>query len=271
MTTRRAFSLIEVFVVIAIIALLVGILVPTLAGARESGRAAACGSNGRQLAIAWTAYANDYRERVMPLAYWAESDIGTGSSIYWWGTYGSATEEVDHARGFIAAYMGSDLSRKSVYECPSQPWGTYRSQGGFVQPTSTYGYNGYFLSPSKTPGWAFSIGHRPWQRLFEIRRPSDLFVFADTLLPVTPSRNCALLDPPQLWDGSTWVRNDTPTTAFRHSRGRSAPGSAMTARADASVRLVRAKPEWLTHPREGVGSVGLTNPDHYVPDASEWN
>ncbi|GJQ28270.1 MAG: hypothetical protein HBSAPP03_01540 [Phycisphaerae bacterium] len=271
MIPRRGFTLIELLVTVAIIAVLMGLLLPALASARGAARAAACGSNGRQLVIAWTAYANDYRERVMPLSYWHEADIGSNEPIYWWGTYGSLASEIDYARGFIGPYLGGDLSPRSVLECPAQPWGTYRPQGGFPQATSTYGYNGYYLTPSKTPGWASAIGHRPWRRLFDLRRPSDLFVFADTLLPVTPVRNCALLDPPQLWNGGAWENNPCPTTAFRHGRARTAPGSAMTARADASVRLVAARPEWLTHPREGVGSVGLVNTDHYVPDAQEWN
>ena len=44
----RAFTLIEVLVVVAIIALLVAILLPSLARAREEARATACGSNMKQ-------------------------------------------------------------------------------------------------------------------------------------------------------------------------------------------------------------------------------
>lgn len=55
---RRAFTLIELLVVIAILAILVGLLLPTLASARESARGAACASNLRQAAIACWQYAD---------------------------------------------------------------------------------------------------------------------------------------------------------------------------------------------------------------------
>lgn len=63
---RRGFTLIELLVVIAIIALLLGILLPALGNARETGRALACSSNIRQLAVALTLYAADYDEQFPP-------------------------------------------------------------------------------------------------------------------------------------------------------------------------------------------------------------
>lgn len=266
----RAFTLIELLVCIAVIALLVSLILPALGAAREAARTSRCLANQHQLIIAWTGYANDFSDRAMPLAYTAPGDVGSGEAVYWWGTYGAATNQVVYESGFIAPYMGARLSRRSVFECPNQPWGSYYPQSAVQQPTSTYGYNGYYLSPSRTPGWSATIGHRPWRRLHEILRPTELFVFADTLVPMDPPRNSALLDPPLLWDRFGWVENYSPTTAFRHGRSRNGEGVCVTARADGSVRSQSSSPEWLLYPELGVGSVGLANDPHYVPDAPEW-
>ena len=56
---RRAFTLIELLVVIAIIAVLIGILLPTLGSARTSGRDLVCVTNLRSVAQVMTMYAQD--------------------------------------------------------------------------------------------------------------------------------------------------------------------------------------------------------------------
>lgn len=275
----RGFTLIELLVTIAVIALLISILLPALAGARGTARTAVCLSNQRQLVTAWTLYANASRDRVMPLAYWSESDIGSGPQVFWWGTHGSASEPPDYSRGFLAPYLDTSLSPRSVLECPEQAWGTYRPQGPSRTITSTYGYNGYYLSPAKTPGWGEQIGFRPWKRLGEIDRVSEVFVFGDALLPASASAagavpgNTALLDPPQLFSrGSGWQANGSPTTAFRHGKrlGQSAAGRAATARADGSARSTVAEDSAIVDRRWGIGSATAENGPSYVPDWREW-
>ena len=273
---RRAFTLIELLVCLAVIAVLIGLLIPGLSAAREAARRTVCMSNQRQMVLAWQVYADTYRDYAVPTASQVVMGGGVGVSTFWWGTYSSTQGVVDPETGFLSQFIDSTLNVRSVYECPSQPWGSYRAQPvdlATPQPTSTYGYNGYYLAPSRTPGWASEIGFRPWRRTADIRQPSQLFVFADTLLPTNPIRNCALLDPPELFaHGWGWYANEFPTTAFRHGGNGTATqgrGQSVTARADGSVHAITAKPEWLV-PGFPIGSVTSMNAPHYVPDAAEW-
>ena len=60
--TDRAFTLVEVLVVVTIIALLVAILIPALSEARNLATIAVCAGNQRQISIAWNVYlsSNDF-------------------------------------------------------------------------------------------------------------------------------------------------------------------------------------------------------------------
>ena len=62
----RGFTLIELLVVVAIIALLVGILMPSLAKAKELARVTACASRLRGVGLATQIYAADYDEYPCP-------------------------------------------------------------------------------------------------------------------------------------------------------------------------------------------------------------
>lgn len=265
------FTLIEMLVVIAIVAAMIGLLVPALGAARDAARTAACAANLRQLLAAWHLYAGDFADAAMPAG-----DQLPGASppdpTYWWGRV--AAGAVDYHAGFLVPYLSSPPGERSVYECPLQPWGSYRAQPMSIPPpgvpTSTYGYNGYYLSPRATPGWSLTIGDQPWKRVGDVERPADLFVFADAMLPGSTPRNSLLLDPPSLFQGAgAWSINAFPTTSFRHARGRAA-GTTVTARADGSARAVAARRQWLVHPDLRIGSVGADNDPHYVPDWRRW-
>src|SRR5436309_7030957 len=57
-----AFTLLELLVVIALIAILAALLFPVFAQAREKARSAACMSNLKQIGSAWMIYTQDYDE-----------------------------------------------------------------------------------------------------------------------------------------------------------------------------------------------------------------
>ena len=64
---RPAFTLIELLVSIAIIAVLIGILLPVLPRVRDAARKVACGSNMRQVGTGITLYQGEFRD-VFPVA-----------------------------------------------------------------------------------------------------------------------------------------------------------------------------------------------------------
>src|SRR6476646_4974417 len=78
LTRSRGFTLIELLVVISIIAILASILFPVFAQAREKARAAACLSNQKQIAMAFSMYSQDYDEVYPP----AVDPLGSA----WWET-----------------------------------------------------------------------------------------------------------------------------------------------------------------------------------------
>ena len=85
---RRAFTLIEILVVIVIIAILSAILFPVFSRAREGGRAKVCLTNMKQLGLAFQQYAADSRGKY-PLA----ADYlswGAGKAAWVSGTENSA-------------------------------------------------------------------------------------------------------------------------------------------------------------------------------------
>jgi len=80
---NRGFSLIELLVVVAIIAALIGILLPSLVRSRESARRAACASNLHQLLVTTTSYATQNLNGIYPPTH-RDGQTATGDDhIHW--------------------------------------------------------------------------------------------------------------------------------------------------------------------------------------------
>ena len=60
---RSGFTLIELLVVVAIIALLISILLPSLAKARDQAKELKCGANLKNILLAMQYYSGDHNEK----------------------------------------------------------------------------------------------------------------------------------------------------------------------------------------------------------------
>jgi general secretion pathway protein G len=162
----RGFTLIEVLTVITIIAILVGLLLPTVAGAREVANRTRCLSNLRQLATAFLMYCNENDGR-----FPRPSQLGTVTQTPEDWIYFQPGRDPEQSA--IARYVSKTFD-PAVFRCPADDVDAHRtfmSSGvGFV----------YRYSFSVNEG----ICRLKWRaepplKIGQVRNPSDKILLID--------------------------------------------------------------------------------------------
>ena len=161
----RAFTLVELLVVLAIISILAAMLLPALAMAKEKARSIFCLNNLKQIGIAMTIYADDHNDFLVP----AEYNVGNGAK------YREGWPTILYNHQYLPAQRSPDYYTvppgKSVFRCPSgiskvysfDPTARDDQEGAKAWPFASestgkkfyidcwYGINGSTGSPQKWP------------------------------------------------------------------------------------------------------------------------
>ena len=186
-----AFTLIELLIVIAIIAILAALLFPVFARAREKARTISCLSNMKQIGTAVSVYLQDWDE-TFPMNRMPDETHPLKGCV---SDNPFPTGNLENSRLNWRRVVQPYLKSVSVLRCPSNGWAD-RSLGGNLPPGDesniryaakdylplSYAYNGAFFHEAIPPCWYEEKLSRP-RRLPEISASANLILLLESRLP----------------------------------------------------------------------------------------
>ena len=112
------FTLLELLVVIAVIAILASLLLPVLARAKSRAQGVFCVNNTRQLAVGWLLYADDNDGR-LPYNLVGNAARTNLNWVYGFLDWSSSNSDNTNTATLTQSALGSYVGNPAVYHCPS--------------------------------------------------------------------------------------------------------------------------------------------------------
>jgi prepilin-type processing-associated H-X9-DG protein len=187
--THAGFTAVELLAVIATLALLASVMATTMAGSRADISAVQCRNNLKQLAVAWTMYADDNRGQLVYNRDGSQAGLAVGNQAWvagWldWQTGQPAGADtnvamlVNHLQYPYGAFLGPYVRDPAVFKCPADK--SEVTIGGLRRPRArSVSMNNYLGVNSRT--WTYPSRYTICTKMAQIKSPAGMFVILDEL------------------------------------------------------------------------------------------
>lgn len=210
---KNGFTLVELLVVIGIIAVLAGILLPSLTEARNRAKSVICRSNLKEMALGFMMYLEDNDGYVFPLVHFGRDDKGELGKYWYFGfekvgslSMPEGSRKIDRSLAKLYPYI---REYDSVEICPAFPY-----QKGNYKPKYTTRWMTYGINAELSPNMTFP-GREVVKFEKKIKSAHKAVLFADTAQVNYWQLPASFANP--MFEEWHYVEADEATVHFRHN------------------------------------------------------
>ncbi len=214
---RKAFTLLELLIVIVIIAVLASLLLPALANAKAKGRRIDCQSRLKQWHLAFTMYAEDYDDWIPRESYEPKGETtinnwtqvkgkpqpngGTDSQDVWYNSLPPYLQ-LPPTSSFAARPDRKNFYDKNLIHCPAAKFPSHAFRDNYLFPLFSVAMNSQLIQ----------TGPSVKMSAIESRDPVRTVIFLDNLLEgekkVHPAQENSHLGQPGAWASRFGARHE---------------------------------------------------------------